>query len=70
MHEVPEVIADEIEQLVSTQDIPDSMKQGNDDSLVPVVRGASDVPIDEIAANGTFTSLTSLSTEPAGVSLT
>ncbi|KAJ0016591.1 hypothetical protein Pint_12231 [Pistacia integerrima] len=67
LHEVPEVIADEIEQVVSAQDYPDSMKQGNDDSLVPLVRGASDVPIGEIAANGTFTSLTSLGTEPAEI---
>ncbi|KAJ0081156.1 hypothetical protein Patl1_12428 [Pistacia atlantica] len=67
LHEVPEVIADEIEQVVSAQDYPDSMKQGNDDSLVPLVRGASDVPIGEIAANGTFTSLTSLGTETAAL---
>ncbi|KAL5751492.1 hypothetical protein ACOSP7_021700 [Xanthoceras sorbifolium] len=53
LREVPKVIAEAIEQEASPHDSPDGIKQGNNDSQVPIFEETSEIPTYDIAANGT-----------------
>lgn len=70
LHEVPKVIADEVEPEATLEDILDNVEQGNNGSPRSILNGASEVPFRNIAANGVASTWTCQSTDFAGASFT
>lgn len=68
LHEVPKVMAEEIEPEARVQDFPDTANLGDDDLPNSVLRGASEVPLDVSAANGITSPLIADSTDAADLS--
>lgn len=68
MHEVPKVIADEIEPEATPQDTSENIKHENSGSPRSILSGASKIPNHVIATNGTASAWTSHSTDYAGAS--
>ncbi|XP_042985112.1 uncharacterized protein At5g08430 isoform X8 [Carya illinoinensis] len=63
LHEVPKVIADEVEPEATLEDILDNVEQGNNGSPRSILNGASEVPFRNIAANGVASTWTCQSTD-------
>ncbi|KAG2700503.1 hypothetical protein I3760_06G000500 [Carya illinoinensis] len=63
LHEVPKVIADEVEPEATPEDILDNVEQGNNGSPRSILNGASEVPFRNIAANGVASTWTCQSTD-------
>lgn len=65
LHEVPKVIADEIEPEATPQDTSENIKHENSGSPRSILSGASKIPNHVIATNGTASAWTSHSTDYA-----
>lgn len=70
LHEVPKVIADEVEPDATPEVILDNVEQENNGSLRSILNGASEVPFRIIVANGAASNWTCQSTDFTGASFT